>query len=182
MILLLLFAEFVKIGVFSVGGGLATLPFLYQLADTYEWISYEMIGNMQAVAQSLPGAIGVNMAAYTGFLCAGIPGVVVAVLGLVSPSIIVIIIIARMFQAFKENQVVKAVFSGLRPAAGGLLCAAGFGALQRSLYQAAPVWYESIQWQEGLLFLVLFLLIFKFKKHPIIYIALAGAAGVVLGL
>ncbi|MDR2797740.1 MAG: chromate transporter, partial [Treponema sp.] len=126
-----LFAEFLKIGVFSIGGGLATLPFLYQLADTYEWISPELIGNIQAVAQSLPGAIGVNMAAYTGFLCAGIPGAAVAVLGLVSPSIIVIIIIARMLQAFKENQVVIAVFSGLRPAAGGLLCAAGFGALKR---------------------------------------------------
>jgi chromate transporter len=88
-----------------------------------------------------------------------------------------------MLQAFKENQVVIAVFSGLRPAAGGLLCAAGFGALKRSLYQsAAPVWYESLRWRECLLFLVIFLLIFKFKKHPIIYIAVAGAAGMVLGL
>ncbi|MDR0629621.1 MAG: chromate transporter [Treponema sp.] len=183
MILLVLFAEFFKIGVFSIGGGLATLPFLYQLAATYAWISPEMIGTIQAVAQSLPGAIGVNMAAYTGFLCAGIPGAAAAVLALVSPSIIVILLIARMFQAFKENQVVIAVFSGLRPAAGGLLGAAGFGALRRSLYQGpAPVWYESLRWRECLLFLVLCLLIFKFKKHPIIYIALAGAAGMVLGL
>jgi chromate transporter len=183
MILLWLFVEFFKIGFFSVGGGLATLPFLYQLADSYEWISPEMIGNMQAVAQSLPGAIGVNMAAYTGFLCMGIPGAAVAVVGLVSPSIIVIIIIARMLQGFRENRVVIAVFSGLRPAAGGLLCAAGFGALKRSLYQgAAPVWYESLRWRECLLFLGLCLLIFKFKKHPVIYIAAAGIAGMVLGL
>ncbi|MDR0722514.1 MAG: chromate transporter [Treponema sp.] len=183
MTLLWLFAEFFKIGVFSVGGGLATLPFLYQLADTYAWISPELIGNMQAVAQSLPGAIGVNMATYTGFLCRGIPGAAVAVLALISPSIIVILIIARMLQTFKENQVVIAVFSGLRPAAGGLLCAAGFGSLKRSLYQgAAPVWYESLRWRECLLFLVLFLLIFKGKKHPIIYIAAAGVAGMVLGL
>ncbi|MDR1955936.1 MAG: chromate transporter, partial [Treponema sp.] len=88
MNLLLLFVEFFKIGCFSVGGGLATLPFLYQLADTVQWLDPEMVGNMQAVAQSLPGAIGVNMAAYTGFLAMGIPGAVVAVLGLVSPSII----------------------------------------------------------------------------------------------
>jgi chromate transporter len=183
MTLLLLFGEFFKIGVFSVGGGLATLPFLYQMADTYDWISPEMIGNMQAVAQSLPGAIGVNMAAYTGFLCAGIPGAAAAVLGLISPSIIVIIIIAGMLQRFKENQTVLAVFSGLRPAAGGLLGAAGFGALKRSLYQgAAPVWYESIRWRECLLFLALFFLILKGKKHPVIYIAAAGAAGMVLGL
>ncbi|MDR2392757.1 MAG: chromate transporter [Treponema sp.] len=183
MILLLLFAEFFKIGVFAVGGGLATFPFLYQLAATYHWMSPEMIGNMQAVAQSLPGAIGVNMAAYTGFLCGGIPGAAVAILGLVSPSIIVTLIIARMLQGFKENQVVQGVFSGLRPAAGGLLLAAGFGALQRSLYHAsAPVWYESFRWREGLLLVVLFVLIFKGKIHPIICIALAGVAGVVLGL
>ncbi|MDR3114287.1 MAG: chromate transporter [Treponema sp.] len=183
MILLWLFLEFFKIGVFSVGGGLATLPFLYRLADTYDWISPELIGNIQAVAQSLPGAIGVNMAAYTGFLCAGIPGAAVAVVSLVSPSIIVILIIARMLKAFKENQGVIRVFSGLRPAAGGLLCAAGFGSLKRSLYQeVAPVWYESLRWRECLLFLVLLVLILKCKKHPIIYIALAGAAGMVLGL
>jgi chromate transporter len=123
------------------------------------------------------------MAAYTGFLAMGIPGAVVAVLGLVSPSIIVIILIARMLQAFKENRVITAVFFGLRPAAGGLLCAAGFGALQRALYHAAaPIWYERLQWRECGLFLVIFLLIFKFKQHPIIYIAAAGAVGVVLGL
>ncbi|MDR2101384.1 MAG: chromate transporter, partial [Treponema sp.] len=94
MTLLVLFAEFFKIGLFAVGGGLATLPFLYQLADKYDWLSRDMILDFQAVAQSLPGAIGANMAAYTGFRNAGISGGFIAALGLVSPSIIIIIIIA----------------------------------------------------------------------------------------
>jgi chromate transporter len=183
MILLFLFAQFFQIGLFAIGGGLATLPFLYQLAEQYDWLSPEMIGNMQAVAQSLPGAIGVNMAAYTGFQCAGIPGAFVAGLGLVSPSIMVITIIARMLQAFKENRIVKAVFSGLRPAAGGLLCAAGFGAIKHSLYnRSASVWYDLLRWRECLLLVILCFLVFKFKKHPVIYIVIAGIVGVVLEL
>jgi chromate transporter len=183
MILLFLYLQFFQIGLFSVGGGLATLPFLYQLADRQDWLSPEIIGNIQAVAQSLPGAIGVNMSAYTGFQCAGIPGAFVSAFGLISPSIIVIIIVAKMLSAFKENAAVKAVFSGLRPAAAGLLCAAGFGAIKLSVYSGSgTAWYEMVRWREGVLLLILCFLVFKFKKHPIIYIALAGAAGVVFAL
>ncbi|MDR2536532.1 MAG: chromate transporter [Treponema sp.] len=183
MIFLFLFVLFFQIGLFSIGGGLATLPFLYQAADKYDWLSPEMIGNIQAVAQSLPGAIGVNMAAYTGFQCAGIPGSFFAALGLISPSIIIIIIIAGTLQTFKESRIVKAVFSGLRPAAGGLLCAVGFGAVKLSLYNKAGAnWYEQFRWRECLLLAILCFLVFKFKKHPIVYIAAAGAAGAVLKL
>jgi chromate transporter len=183
MTLVLLFAEFFKIGLFAVGGGLATLPFLYQLADKYDWLSRDMILDIQAVAQSLPGAIGVNMAAYTGFYCAGIPGGFTAALGLVTPSIIIIVIIAGMLRAFKESLLVWSVFSGFRPAAAGLLAAACFGAIKILLYNAAaPVWYELLHWRESLLFGLLFILIFKFKKHPVIYIAAAGAAGVIFKL
>ncbi|MDR2111093.1 MAG: chromate transporter [Spirochaetaceae bacterium] len=183
MILALLFAEFFKIGLFSVGGGLATLPFLYQLADTYAWVSYETIADMVAIAESTPGAIGVNMATYTGFQLAGIPGALTATLGLVTPSIAVILIVARVLQSFKENVLVKAVFSGLRPAAAGLIAAAGFGVLRLFLYNGdAPVWYSLIRWREAAIFAALFFLIRRFKKHPIVYIAAAGLTGIVLGL
>jgi chromate transporter len=183
VILLILFAEFFKIGLFSVGGGLATLPFLYQLADKYEWFSYESIMDMIAISESSPGAIGVNMATYTGFQCSGIPGAIIATLGLVSPSIIVIMIVARILLAFKESAPVQAVFSGLRPAATGLIAAAGFGVIWLSLYNdAASAWYEILRWREALLFAILFLLIRTLKKHPVVYIAIAGIAGMVLKL
>jgi chromate transporter len=181
--LLLLYAEFFKIGLFAVGGGLATLPFLYQLADKYPWLSPEMVGDIQAMAQSSPGAIGSNMAALTGFQAAGVPGTFVAGLALVSPSIIIIVIVAGMFQAFKENVTVQAVFRGLRSAAAGLLSAAGFGAVKIALYNpGGEGWLAPLRWKECILFALLFFLIFKFKKHPIVYIAAAGAAGIALGL
>jgi chromate transporter len=183
VILLILFAEFFKIGLFSIGGGLATLPFLYQLADKYEWFSHEDVANMIAISESTPGAIGANMATYTGFQCSGVPGAIIATLGLVSPSILVIIIVERILQSFKENTLVQAVFSGLRPAATGLIAAAAFGVIWLSLYNGgATVWYEILRWRETLLFIVLFLLIRTLKRHPIVYIAAAGIVGVVLKL
>jgi chromate transporter len=182
-LLFLLFAEFFKTGLFSIGGGLATLPFLYRMADVYDWMSYTDIANMLAVSESTPGPIGINMATYTGFNCAGVIGSVTATLGLVCPSIIVIVIIARILRSFKENAVVKAVFSGLRPAATGLIGAACFAVLRVALVQdAAELWYDFLKWRECILFLVIFLGVLLLKKHPIVYIAAAGVVGVVLGL
>ena len=185
---LYLFATFFKIGLFAVGGGLATLPFLFELADNSvasgsAWLTREMVGNMLAVSQSLPGAIGANLAAYTGFYYSGIPGGYIAAISLTIPSIIIILLIARVLQAFKESAAVKGVFSGLRPAAAGLLSAAGFGAIMLSIWNsAAPVWYEYLRWKETLIFLIIFFLIYKFKKHPIVYIIAAGVVGIVLKL
>jgi chromate transporter len=183
VILLILFVEFFKIGLFSVGGGLATLPFLYRLADRYDWISPESIVDMIAISESTPGAIGVNMATYTGFQCAGIPGGLIATLGLITPCIIVIILVARILLSYKENALIQAVFSGLRPAAVGLIAAAGFSVIRLSLYnEGAAVWYELLRWREGLLFAALFLCIRVLKKHPVVYIAAAGIVGIALGL
>jgi chromate transporter len=181
--LLALFAEFCKIGLFSVGGGLATLPFLFELAKKYEWLRPEQIGDFLAIAQSSPGAIGINMGAQAGFLWAGIPGAYIAAFALAAPSIVIIIIVARMFSKFKENRIVTAVFSGLRPAAAGLLGAAGFSAWKLSLYNAsAGIWYESLRLKEAVLFAAFFFGIYKLKGHPVIYIALAAALGVILDL
>jgi chromate transporter len=127
--------------------------------------------------------MGVNLAAYTGARYAGAPGAFVSALGLVAPSVIIIMIVARMLRAFKESPVVTAVFAGFRPAAAGLLSAAALGALALSLYNAAaPVWYELIRWKETMLFGIIFLLLVRFRKHPVVYIAAAGAAGLILGL
>ena len=184
MRILYLFAHFFKIGLFSVGGGYAIIPFLFEMADKSDgWLTRELIGNMLAVAQSLPGPIGSNLSAYTGLHYAGIPGGYSAALGLAAPSIIIIMIISRMLQAFKENSIVKGLFSGLRPAAAGLLSTAALGALGLAVWNsAAVVWYNYLRWKETLIFIVIFFLIFKFKKHPVIYILAAGAVGVVFRL
>lgn len=181
---LYLFADFFRIGLFSVGGGYAILPFLFEMADHSDgWLTRELIGNMLAVAQSLPGPIGANLSAYTGFNYAGIPSAYAAALGLTAPSIIIIMIVARMLKAFRESSIVKNLFAGLRPAAAGLLSAAAFGAIALALWNsAAPVWYQFIRWKEALIFAVMFFLIYKFKKHPIIYILASGVIGVILKL
>jgi chromate transporter len=181
--LLFIFTEFFKIGLFSVGGGLATLPFFFELAEKYEWLPPEKIGDFLAIAQSSPGAIGINMGAQAGFLWAGIPGACIAALAMAAPSIAIIIIIARMLKAFKENRIVTAVFSGLRPAAAGLLTAAGFSAWKLSLYNAsAGIWYESLRLKECVLFAAFFFCVYKLKGHPVIYVAIAAALGVILKL
>ena len=189
---ILLYMEFFKIGVFAVGGGLATLPFLFLMAnDRFAfirrtgWLSTERIGNFLAIAQCSPGAVGVNVCAQTGFLYGGVSGGIIAVLGLISPAIIIISVIARALQSIKNNKISIAVFSGLRPAAAGLLTAAGLGVWRLALYNPAAgdgAWHEIIRWREGLVCLVIYLLIVKFKGHPVVYVALGAIAGIALGL
>lgn len=181
---LYLFGLFFKIGLFAIGGGLATLPFLFQIADGSGWFARETIGDMLAVGQSLPGAIGVNVCAYAGLLhTSGVTGAYAAALGLVAPSIIIILIVARTLQRFRQSAGVAAVFSGFRPAAAGLLSAACCATLALSLWNAsAPAWYLHIRWKETLLFVLLFALIIKFKKHPVAYVVAAALAGVVFKL
>ena len=126
MIYLRLFWEFFKVGLFSVGGGLATLPFLYSLGAKTGWFSTADVANMLAVSESTPGPIGVNMATNAGFDCGGVLGGVVATLGLVTPSVIVIVLIAMALQAFRTNKYVDAAFYTLHPASTGLIAAAGW--------------------------------------------------------
>ncbi|MDR0908255.1 MAG: chromate transporter [Spirochaetaceae bacterium] len=191
MLLLKLFAEYLYIGLFSVGGGLATLPFIYRLADKYPWLSAEQVGNIQAVAQSGPGAIGVNMAAQVGFYDGATAGLLpsitasfVAALGLITPSIIIIIIVARILLRFKESALVGNIFTGLRPAACGLLAAAGFGAIKLCLfaYSQATQWFTWFKWPEIIIFIAMCTLVRAFKWHPVVYIVIAGVVGIVLKL
>jgi chromate transporter len=190
MSLLLLYLEFFKIGLFAVGGGLATLPFLFFMTEdrfTFiqrtGWLSAEQVGNFLAIGQCSPGAIGVNVAAQTGFLYGGIPGSLAAALGLISPAIIVITLVARALQSLKDNKTAAAVFSGLRPAATGLLSTASWGVWRLAMYKPGGAeWHEMIRWRNGLVAVAIFLLVVKFKKHPIVYIALGAAAGMLLRL
>ena len=190
MSLLFIYLEFFKIGIFAVGGGLATLPFLFQMAgDRFTfiqqsgWLNREMVGNFLAIAQCSPGAIGVNIAAQTGFQYGGVAGGFLAAFGLISPAIVVVAIVSRVLQSFRESKITIAVFAGLRPAAMGILCAAGLGAWKLALYNSGgEVWYELIRWRECIILAAIFVLIFKFKAHPVIYVALGAIAGIALGL
>ncbi len=180
MIHLQLFWEFLKTGLFGVGGGLATIPFIYAISDSLGWISHAQIADMIAVAESTPGPIAINIATYTGFHVAGLTGSALATLGYVLPSIVIISVISRFMKKFKESEVVTAVFAGLRPAATGLIAAAAFSVIKLGLFNPGHKGYtDFIKWRELILFVALFVLIRKFKWHPVLYIAVAGVIGVV---
>ena len=154
MILLRLFYEFFKTGLFSVGGGMATIPFLQHMGETTGWFTNQDLTTMIAVSESTPGPLGVNMATYVGYHCAGIVGAVVATLGLVAPSILVILIIAKFLQKFRHSKVVEAVFSGLRPASTALIVVAGLSVAFSVFFTAdntSPDSFPAVCWPAGAL-------------------------------
>ena len=186
MIYLQLFYEFFKAGLFAVGGGLATLPFLYDISDATGWFTHAQLADMVAVSESTPGPIGINMSTYVGYTTGGIPGAVIATLGLVAPSIIVILIVAGFLRAFKDNRYVKAAFYGLRPASTGLITAACWSLVAISLLRlnafSAGGLLAVFNWKALLLAAVLLALthVKRLKNlHPAAFLALSAVVGVV---
>jgi chromate transporter len=180
MIHLILCWEFFKIGLFAVGGGLAALPFLYDLADCYGWFNYAELTDMIAVAESTPGPLGINMATYVGFRVAGVSGSLVTSFFLILPSIIITTIICTMLRRFRENEQVQWAFYGLRPAVAGLIGAIAINLLQIALFNGHFGFGEALDVNALILLVLLLPAVFKLKKHPIVYIAAAAAVGIVL--
>ena len=131
---LLLILEFFKTGLFAIGGGPATIPFLMDMANKYPWFSMQELSDMIAVSESTPGPVGINMATYAGFKTLGTFGGVVSTLALTVPSIITILIIARFLEGFQENKTVKAVFKAIKPAVTALIAVAVMNIFKVSLF------------------------------------------------
>lgn len=187
MIYLKLFWEFFKTGLFSVGGGLATLPFLSQMSDRFGWFTQEDLANMIAVSESTPGPIGVNMSTYVGNLTVGILGGVITTFALVLPSYLIIVVIAKAMERFKENKYVQKSMTFLRPASVGMVSAAILGVLRSVLLNMEAV--KTLQWSRMIMlpsFLIFLALLFFYKKfdklHPIVILAMGAVAGIVLKL
>ena len=183
-----LFWEFFKTGLFAVGGGLATLPFMYDISDKTGWFTHSMLADMVAVSESTPGPIGVNMATYVGFVTGGVPGAVIATVGLVTPSVIVILLIARVLKVFRENQYVDAGFYGLCPCSIGLIAAAGvlvvkLALFNTELYASTGVIADLFNVKALILAAVLLAATRCIKKlkglHPIVFILASAVIGIV---
>lgn len=184
MIFLQLYYEFFKIGLFAVGGGLATLPFLSDLSVRTAWYTQADLADLVAISESTPGPLGVNMATYVGAHASGFLGSVVATLGLVTPSVIIIIIVAKFLLKFKENKNIEYTFYGLRPASTALIAAAGLTVVQISLLNMPFLGIDFerfFNWPGIILAVVLFLAMERYKKHPFFYIALSGIIGISWG-
>ncbi len=185
MIYLQLFWEFFKIGLFAVGGGMATLPFLQSLSESSGWYPQSLITDMIAISESTPGPIGINMATYVGYNVAGIWGGIAATMGEVLPAIVIIVLVSKSLERFRGSKIVDAAFYGLRPAVTGLIAAAGIGVIQTSmfhmeLYRQTGNLMDIFDFKKLVYFAVVFFAIKKFKKHPIVYIAVSAVVGIVL--
>ena len=195
MIFLRLFWEFFKTGLFAVGGGMATIPFLYDLSDKTGWFTHNDLANMIAVSESTPGPIGVNMATYVGFVAGGkeyggsilysVLGAVSATLGLVTPALIIALIIALFLKSFRDNKYVKSAFYGLRPASTALIASAGLSVAVSNIIPEGFV-LASFNWKGVILAVVLWVLTNKIKKvkdlHPIVFILASAVVGVIFSM
>ena len=191
MIYLRLFWEYFKAGLFAVGGGMATIPFLYEISDRTGWFTHRDLANMLAVSESTPGPIGVNMATYVGYVTGikeggvmnAILGALTASIGLVMPSLIVILIVAAMLKRFKNSPLVQKTFYGLRPASTGLIAAAGLSVAISNLFDEAA---SSVNWKGCILAVVLWVLTNKVSKtkklHPIVYIGFSALVGILFSM
>lgn len=176
MIYLRLFWEFFKTGLFALGGGMATVPFLFDIGARTGWFTASELANMIAISESTPGPIGVNMATYVGFRTAGILGGIVATIGLATPSVIIILIVAKILSKFRNNPIVDTVFKYLRPAVIGLIMFA--------LWQLVPLTFlgadRNILILPVIAFAVLLFCLLKFKKvHPIVWIGVGAVLGII---
>lgn len=187
MIYLQLFYEFFKTGLFAFGGGMATIPFLSDMAARTGWFTQSLLADMLAVSESTPGPIGVNTATYVGYTVAGIPGGIVATLGLVTPALLIILLVAAFLKAFRSNRYVERVFYGVRPASVGLIAAAGVSVIRLCLldtaaYAASGRVLDLLDWKALLLAVILWLatnVVKPVKKlHPVVFIAVSAGVGI----
>ncbi len=186
---LLLCWEYFKTGLFAIGGGYATIPFLKEMSVKYGWFTLDELTTMLAVSESTPGPIGVNMATYVGYSMFGIPGAIAATLSLVAPSVIIICIIAGALERFKQLDAVQGIFSGLRPAVVGFILSAVISIFLVSLFHTAAFAAGGgglaafFNWKAIILFAVLLAgyTLPKQTPHPVFLIIAAACAGIVFG-
>lgn len=180
---IILFLEFFKIGLFAIGGGLVTLPFLMELTEKYDWYTMADLSNMIAVSESTPGPIGINMATYAGYQATGVLGGFIATMGLVTPSIIIVLIVAKFLASFKDNSIVQGVFIGIRPAVTGLIAISVLEMFKISLFVEKVEGQGAIFSTKTVILAVVLFIVMSWKKvkhlHPVIWIIGAAVIGVI---
>lgn len=179
--MLIMMYEFFKTGLFAMGGGLATLPFLYQMSARHpDWFTASKLADLLAVSESTPGPIGINMASYVGFLSHGIIGAVLATLAIITPSVIVIIIISKFIEKYKNSRTLQSAMEGLRPAVAGLITSVCINVFTISVMKNGHI--ELVQ---AIIFALVLAVtqIKKFQKiHPILLIVLGAILGLIFKL
>lgn len=162
--------EFLKIGIFSFGGGYATIPFLYHISEVFKWYSLEDLIRMIAVSSITPGPIGINMATYAGLNSSGIFGALVATISVMFPSLILVLITAKLLKKYSDNFYVKAIIETLKPIGCALLASVAISLLKPEIKDLKAMFLLGL----------LLLISFKSKKEPLFYILISGFIGVLI--
>ena len=186
-IFLQLIIEFFKTGLFAVGGGLATIPFLEEMIVNYGWFTADTLSTMIAVSESTPGPIGINMATYVGYVTAGLPGAITATLAIIIPGIIIICLISKVLKKFQESQVVKGVFYGIKPAVVGFILAACVSIFLLTLFNVDAFEQSKniislFNYFNIAIFIVIYMIYNKVKLNPIIVIVICAFLGIIFKL
>ena len=169
---ILLMTEFFKIGLFSFGGGYATIPFLYYLSETHHWYSINELSQMIAVASITPGPVGINVATYAGLKTIGFIGAILATVSELVPSLITVITVSKLLKKYSENFYIKTILQILKPISCALLISVSLGLLKLEIHNLNSI----------ILLAFLLLISLKSKKDPIIYILISGLIGIGFGL
>ncbi len=184
MSLFQLFLVFLYVGMFTIGGGLVAITLMQQELVGRGLITAERFYNMVAISESTPGPIGINMATYIGYEMYGIPGGIIATIGTVLPSLVVIIVIARYFGKFQEKPLVKAAFFGLRAGTTGMIAVAAFqvilvAVLSLDSFSRTGRWQDIADWRAFAFLCIIFVLQVKIDWHPVFFIILGAVFGII---
>lgn len=183
MIFLKLFLSFLQVGAFSVGGGYAAMPFIQsEVVDRYGWLTIGEFTDLITIAEMTPGPIAVNSATFVGIRIAGIPGALVATLGCILPSCVIVSLVAYVFYRYKNMSAMQDVLSGLRPAVVALIAAAGLTILQMVALGGKTASLANVNWLGLGIFAGAFVILRKWKWNPILVMVLAGGANLLLSL
>lgn len=170
MIYLKLFLEFFHIGLFSIGGGYATIPFLYHIADTQKWFTSQQLSDMIALSSITPGPVGVNVATFAGFTTSGIVGALIATFSVILPSFIIVIMVSKLLEQFKHNKYAKAIVYTLKPVGCGLLASVGI-----------KMFIDNMNLLGLILFGILLILSRNEKRDPLFYLGTSALVGLIGG-
>lgn len=170
MIYVKLFLEFFHIGLFSFGGGYATLPFLYHIADVQKWYTAKQLSDMIAISSITPGPVGVNVATFAGYLTSGVSGALVATASVILPSLIIVVIISKLLEQFKHNKYVQSVIYTLKPAGCGLLAAVGVDMFVNNINLLGMFLLAGLFWAS-----------LTEKRDPLFYLAVSALVGLIAG-
>ena len=183
MIYLELLVSFIQIGLFSIGGGYAAMPLIqHQVVDLHGWLTMTQLGDIIAIAEMTPGPIAINAATFVGIQVGGLPGALVATLGSVLPSCVIVLLLAFLYYKFKGLTVIQGILAGVRPAVVAMIASAGLSLLALSLFgqQSLPAGLDGVDWIAAALFAAGVVVLRRWKPDPLVVMAGAGALGAVL--